>query len=234
MIDSCQDFRDRFLEREDSAARKSLDILDHPARCAECDRWMRRVGLQVDHLSSLPRVSAPEALDAAVNLELELVEGRIARAVGGLPRLPAPAELEARMRGVLAETGETWSGLQPVEGLEKVQAPEVLERLVGEELAAPAAHRTERFVGNLELVRAPRGLERRIAERFERALPALRWVGALTALAAASIVVVLVLHDRDETGRRPPLIRAASLNELDPLARGLAFALGGVEEGGPR
>ncbi len=231
MFDSCQEFRDRFLERFNSSARNPLEAQDHVARCAECDRWVRRVGMQVDLLNLLPHLSAPDALDAAVSLELELLEGRIARVVSGLLRLQAPAELDVRTRDVLAGTGEPWSRLKPVEELEKVPAPEVLERLVGEELAAPAAHRTERFVGNLEPLRAPRGLERRLAERFERALPALRWVGALTTLAAASIAVVLVLRDQDGGGRKLPLIRAASLEELDPLARGLAFALGGVEEG---
>ena len=92
-------------------------------------------------------------------------------ALGQLPRLQAPAELEARVfraepSAVAGESDlsdardERWR--QVLETLPRLEAPHVLERLVDEELASPETARARRFAGDLDRHQAPTALERRV------------------------------------------------------------------------
>lgn len=226
MFDPCRDLRDGWFEHE--ARRIAGSLPEHLAQCAACRDWSRRIGIQAELLASLPKIEAPDALRDAVYGELAFSELRIARAVSSLEQCPAPPALEARVAELLAEGGLAASS---IEGLDRARAPTVLERLVDEELAHPQAHRAERFVGGLEPALAPSRLEGRLARwGGTRSSPRLRRLGAAAATLAAGLFLFLVLRDGRGPGgheRRLPLVPASGPEELDPLARGLALALGG-------
>jgi hypothetical protein len=229
MFDPCRTFRDRWFERE------ALDQEDwlaaHLERCPECRAWSQRVEDRERRLAALPAQPAPDELTNAVWGEVAFPELRIARAISSLERLAAPIELDARVAEELHPGRVAAASLG---GLSPAAAPDVLERLVEEELADPEGHRAARFVGSLEPVEAPLRLEGRLGEpsgappRRRRGL-----VGATLSLVAVALLVVWALRGTGENAppqRKLPLVVAESPQELDPLARGLALALGGFVE----
>lgn len=193
MFPACEDFRlsaERRLEESSAVADVSacLDELrlagGHGASCAECGLWLERRRRSLGHLGSLARFSAPAELD-------ELLARSLSSA--GHARTPSASASDdlapSQTAGLLA-------------GLERQVAPSVLDRLVSEELADPAAARVRRFVGDMERPEAPRGLAGRLRlqlagqaqERRDRALSDAgrrSWTRALSSvglLAAAAML----------------------------------------------
>ena len=251
-MDRCQNFRDRWLERAlDSVACETLERSDeHMQSCSTCSEWARATRYQVGALQRMPRLELPDSLADGVQDDLQNVSGRIERALFAMAPVPAPAKLDRlvaasferdRQSEAPSETENAGDGITAptnsdddsqrasvgvVRALDYTTVPPVLERLLEEELADPDGHLAQRFVGNLERQDAPDELEARVARTLGR--PVFGRFVALATLAAASLVLWLVLRPSEEpTRRKLHVVRADSLAQLDPVARGLIEALGG-------
>jgi hypothetical protein len=221
---ACAQFRDAWWSGERAE--------DHARTCAECARWQSGVLRREQALRELVRIAAPLELEARLARELSgrRVE-RLERVLGSLSRFSAPPELDERFG--LTPSAEPENGrdgnARVVGALELHSAPNVLDRLVEEELAAPARHRSERFAGGLARLSAPPELARRLDTSARRR----RWVRlvlvpAATLAAAALIVWIGVLNEPAPRARRFQVVHATSLDQLDPLARALAESLAGA------
>lgn len=227
---------------------KALDVADtHQSRCSDCRSWIRSTKQQIQVLLELPELEAPEELDELVNQailsppsrpEESDERTRSEEAIrAALPRKAAPEELEQRvaaslMKDVERRAGNRGDGLRTVQSVRVLDiepVPNVLERLIDEELAAPAAHRVDRMVGNLEPRRAPETLAARVARRLRpRSLPKLV-VAPLATLLAACLLIWVAFH-RDEPkpkGYAFTVVHAEDAKRLDPTARLVAEALSG-------
>lgn len=261
---NCQDYRDRCLElRLRSSAVEPLP--GHAASCADCAAWFEARRAQLNLLESLVSLRPPLELDRALSDELtatgEPQPARCEALIRGLAPLPAPDELEQRVRALLERPGEADQGARDPRRLEGAlrslggeSVSSVLERLVAEELGSPAAHRVDRFVGNLPIQGAPPELTARVAadlagdasasglaqvdEAPQARARAASWSVRLGALAAAaSLVFWLTLVNRSaptpgrsaEGGdlRRLRVVRVDGPGQLSPLAQGLATSLNG-------
>lgn len=227
MNDACRAFRIEWLSAEGTA-------LEHASRCEACTRWVRSTEGQRAALSSLARLAAPAELEERLVLELAGVRShRLERVLGSLVRLGAPSTLDERVAAELAHAGagdeeRGRSQAQAVRALEVQPAPDVLERLVNEELGDPARHRAERFPGSLERQHAPAVLAHRLSVSVRRRALVRLVLGPLATLAAAGMVVWFAVGHVGESPRRPfRVIEASSLDDLDPMARALAESLGG-------
>jgi hypothetical protein len=241
MTDLCQKYRDRWLEHALDVPASEPD--EHAEKCVACAEWRRAVSAQVAALRSMERFELPGSMDEVVHEDLSRSVVATERLLAALPRLEAPAELEERVASLLEVTHERAAAVESREDdhfakavgtLDYSMVPPVLDRLVSEELADPDVHVAERFVGNLESLQAPARLDVLVRRRIRRHRVPL--FAGLATLAAASLVAWLVLNplDRDAEQRRSlRWVRAASLDELDPLARGFVEALGSArrEEG---
>lgn len=192
-------------------------------------------------LRSLPRASAPAELEAQLRAELGAEAAPSARALESLPRASAPRELEERLRAELETAAAEEPGWEePIGTLPRLRAPEVLARLVAEELTNPAAT-VERFVGDLprHTVAADHQGD---STRFERTLepqgPSQNWLRRPTlraglALAAAAAVVVWIggaewlQPDRSARTFSTPFVWAESSASLDPAAAWIAGSFSG-------
>ena len=199
---------------------------DHADSCAACRAWVESNRRLTRALGVLERHMAPAELDERVAFDSRLHPVVAAlRSLG--PRTPPPelddavdAEVEAARHGEAAGPG---SGMQ---------APGVLERLIGEELADPPKARARRFLGSLSRQTAPAALDSLVADVLERApstrRPRLVLVGS--ALAAALVVAVSLPGILRPTGAADPVAPVdrpfatgtlTDLGELDPMAAGL-------------
>jgi len=210
----------------------------HVEECENCRAWVNASERAIQALEALRTTAAPEELVQRVAHELsgDRVR-RLERAVGSLARLPAPGALDALIQERLAgrapvgdaERGER--SAQVLRTLDVLSAPAVLERLVAEELAQPARQTAERFPGNLERLSAPDALAQALHARARREAFVRLARGPFAVLVAAALVVWLALRFEEPTPRayRFEVVRADSLEGLDPLARALAESLtGGV------
>ena len=210
----------------------------HVEECEACRAWVRASERAIQALEELRTADAPAELERRVVHELsgDRVR-RLERAVGSLARLAAPSALDALVHTRLAgrapagdaERGER--SAQALRALDFVPAPAVLDRLVAEELAQPARQTAERFPGNLERLSAPDELAEALHARARRQTFLRLARGPVAVLAAAALVVWLALRI-DEPAKRAyrfEVVRADSLEGLDPMARALAESLtGGV------
>lgn len=81
---------------------------------------------------------------------------RLASALRALPRASAPAELDERVQPEQMTISAIERGARR---LEPLRAPAILDQLVREEIADPAAARTRRFAGDLHRLTPPRALD---------------------------------------------------------------------------
>lgn len=229
MTEACNLYRTAWLAGEAT--------IRHDESCVECAAWRRRTEHVTRVLRALPRRAVPDEL--AFRVEDELAgrhERRIERILSSLTPLRAPDELDERVGLMLGigddalgddARGERSAGLLGT--LDVQPAPNVLERLIEEELSDPAAHRAARFPGDLERLQAPPALELRV-ERTVRRRAWRRLIAAPAASLAAAGVLVWFLVQRSEEPRRAysfQVEHAASLEGLDPMTRQLAAVLGG-------
>jgi len=231
--DDCQRHRDQWLHAPAWS--------EHEVVCADCAAWTRVRVQHVAALSALTRPEAPEELTLRVQAELAGDRGRrLERALTSLTRPGAPAELEERvveLFGQRAPEGDGTRGEQHAPALGALDvhaAPPVLERLLSEELAAPAGHRVQRFSSSLERLSAPEALAQRLELGVRRRALARLVLAPLATLAAATLVVWLLVRRGGEHEYPFLVVRATAADRLDPLVRPLAEILGGVPPGEAR
>lgn len=210
--DTCRAVREAWLQDAPSSPPSALRRPEpHLDACAACAAWVRAAELHARVLGELGRVDTPAELLDRVAAEL------VTSAAVGSPRLER--ELQA-LRTL------TWH-----------PAPAVLERLVAEELAAPEPHRTERFT-DLERMRAPDQLARRIERRLRRADLTRRFAPLAGGLAAAAVLGWLTLagvfRPSEQRRERPfEIVHARDASVLHPWVRDTLGALGADAFAGP-
>jgi hypothetical protein len=228
----CAEARERVLLAD--SAETGGEAAEHVAGCDGCRDWVARARRVESLLRGLPRLPAPAILADRV---LD----------------PSPFDPFVPLAPGDGEGGVGDSVARSLARLARPRTPSVLDRLVAEELADPAASRARRFVGDLERREVPAALERRVARpvspegdpREVRAMasrPALRLAGPLAGLAAAALVVWISYPSAPApatgSGGRSysfTVRRVGSADELDPLALSFVHGLGGVlpgDEGG--
>jgi len=226
MAHDCRNFRQEIWPTLDESSR-----VEQLAKCEDCARWSAAWSQRAQALRSLEPVGAPDLLTARVSAELEGPASRLERAVQSLSRLEVPDELELRVE--LEELGTRSAPF--LRTLDYHRAPNVLERLVNEELADPSASRARRFVGDLENAGAPPALRGRVRAWFIRPKarpgqgPSLRPVVGLAAAAAAVwMLLPLFRGERVASPRNFRVVYVESSEALSPMARSLAEGLSGT------
>lgn len=236
----------------------------HLADCADCAAFAARLGRAVGALEGLERRGAPPELDGLVVAALQAGarQDRAVRALVDLSPEPAPEhvdealaarlEFEAALDSEVALDPESGSA-SPEFVPPRLKAPQVLERLVGEELADPAASRARRFVGGLPRLEAPEALTERVALHMDQlalapvSLSGQRGSGSgmslgfgkLVALVAASVILVGLAGPLGSLWPRPsgpaPQARSLSLQQasladlasFSSMGRDMVDGLGG-------
>jgi len=220
---NCESFREEHLLASSRQA-------EAPA-CGDCRGWIQRSAQQLGLLGSLERHPAPLALDVALAGALEVGAAGQESLLKGLERQVAPAALEARLAAELAaDPRPSWSGI--VGSMDSKVAPQVLGRLVDEELRDPEAAVTRRFAGGLFRAHGPRELGDRIDRDLRhRPLDRRRLTLSLGGLAAAVLLFwgVAPLLGGAPTEQRLSfkVVQVTNLDELDPFARSLVEGLAG-------
>lgn len=243
----CQKFRSKWLDERamaDADGVQALDVADgHQADCKACNGWVRSTKQQIGLLLDLPVLEAPAELDALVEHAIENppAEERVEQVLAALPKKAAPDELGERLAasmrrdverreqravgsGAVSEGERT---VLSVKALDIEPVPNVLERLIDEELESPAAHRAERMVGNLDRRLAPAILAQRVARELRRhSLPKLVLAPVATLLAASLLLWVVVRGGGEEPiGYSFEVVRFTDSAALNPIARQVAEAL---------
>jgi hypothetical protein len=134
----------------------------HLATCADCAAYVARVARSLAGLRGLERRPAPIELDGRVVAALQAGarQERAVRAVEELAPRTAPERVERAV-----ETDAELAAHHPGRELRpaRLRAPQVLDRLVAEELGDPSAARARRFVSSLARLEAPGELALRVA-----------------------------------------------------------------------
>ncbi|MCK6445762.1 MAG: hypothetical protein L6Q99_05160 [Planctomycetes bacterium] len=201
---------------------------EHARSCAACASFAARLARATRGLASLPQRAAPSALDGRVVAALEAGhrEERAIEAVQSLARVDVPEHLAEHLdRAVTRELSKA----PPPFTREPLVAPDVLRRLVEEELSDPSKARTRRFVGSLERLRAPEALESKVvaalaAPERTRSFRSRLLFGGSAALLAIAATFVWFTSNRGEVEAargRIEWVRAESTDELSPLAASL-------------
>lgn len=222
----CREFRDAWVTGERGSA--------HPAACPACGDWVRATERMLAELSRLTPVRAPEVLASRIAAELAGDRsGRLVRNLCSVVRRSAPEALD----GIVAERIERMGPpgdserrkALAVGTLDLQRAPDVLDRLVHEELEAPERHRAERFTGSLPRLEAPAELGELVRVRVRRRVVSRHALLPLLALAAAGVALWFSLTDRgtEIPTRRLRVVHSATLDGIDPRALALAESIGG-------
>jgi hypothetical protein len=208
-----------------------LPLVDGEPPSEEQLRALRAARGHLRALRSLPSLAAPEALEGRVvaSLEAGFRQDRAAGLVSGLERRIAPEEL-APLVGARVE-----------ENLEGVGAPAVLERLVGERVAAPEKGMIQSMARRLDRKAAPLELDERVLESASASSTGgrVRRFAVLVAAAATVLVAVRLVVAPAEPGSSGPalkIIRVDSLESVSASALDRAFlgSLTGEYPGGAR
>ena len=235
MTSPCRAFREALHDPRGSLGAHAVD-------CADCAAFAARAARAAAALAGLERRAAPPELDGLVvaSFQAGARQDRAVRALAELAPLEAPAQADA----AVAARVEFAARHPEVElGNPRLHAPHVLERLVAEELADPAAGRARRFVGSLPRLHAPEDLAQGVhrdlaAGTVPAALRRRRPARLLTlSLAAAALALVTLLGPWSAPWRAPAeaprhhlRLEAASLGDLEALGsypRGWIAGLGG-------
>jgi hypothetical protein len=163
--------------------------------------------------------------------------------LSALPRHAVPDELELRVATEVTSAPRCTALLGT---LARISAPDVLDRLVAEELADPATARAARFAGSLRRASAPQELSLRVHRGLAplEPRPRSRRLGLATAGLLTAAAVLFWMAPRPSVRAVGDdvypfrVVRASSLADLDPLARALVDGLTGgaveIAEGGNR
>lgn len=185
-------------------------------------------------LAGLERRRAPAALKARVVDALAAddaeLERRAAASFAMLGHLAAPTELRER---VALELSTETPIARLLGGLERARAPHVLRRLVEEDVALEHAP-VERVLRGLPRLAAPAREEFVLPNIHQDAGRSrfLRVAAAAVVLLAVGAVTFQLIEDVPAQRRDRPAFRlertyANSLDELSPMARGLALGMAG-------
>lgn len=226
MSQHCREFQLRWLDRAAPAQPVDDGALAHSLGCRACAEFVRRAARLQRAFGDLERLPVPEELPGRVVAACNpgYLQDRAAALLGAVVRLEAPRELDQHVMRTSAH---------------RLRAPQVLERLVDEELRDPGLALVRRFAGRLHRLEAPSELLGRVqaelaaphastAARRERLL-AVRW-----SILGVVVVVGLLLgieFGTRETQAAPALTfevrRVNDASELDAVARQLAAGLSG-------
>jgi hypothetical protein len=221
MRDVCRDIRDLLIERAASGAFDGdLRLDQHLQTCLDCQAELSRARHVARGLRSLRERRAPFELTGRVVAALQAGQRqeRALDALRTLTRAPAPVELEQKL-----DLGPT--GSRP--SLASI-APNVLERLVAEELEDPAKAVARRFAGRLEHLAAPPDLLEMVEARFRQAMQlgvpkrSSRSTALLVVVLLAGLTLVGLGISRRVQAKAPEwqfqVVRARSVDELGPMA----------------
>ncbi len=230
MSNRCHECQERLIARTGDGDVLSRDMREHLDSCAACAAFAVRVGSHQRALGALPRRDVPVELDGRVVAACHAGyrQARAVAHIADLARWNVPGELDRKV-------------LEP-RALDRASAPDVLDRLVSEDLRDPSKAIARRFAGRLARLAAPPELRRRI-ERALAGRDAERASGTsdssmtrrpqrVLQLAAAVLVVVLgggVFLMRGKSEPRYSFeVRRVSLDaSTDPLLRGMLSGLSG-------
>ncbi len=240
MSDNCQLAREALyglcgdLELRPGAALQDEELARHLERCANCSALRSRLEAQSRILADCEKLVAPRELEGRVVAALQpgYRQDRVARAVTTL----APASAPEALTTLLEQDSSARPALRHALG-SGTPAPNVLERLVAEEISDPAQTRARRSMEYLRREKAPSALDARIARLlspFGRLRRVARPVGLAAAAALVVLLVVPVLRPDLPSGMQPEtpsysfrVVRGGSLRDLDPQARQLLDGLTG-------
>lgn len=179
------------------------------------------------------------------------------RALRGLPRMPAPRDLDGFVVAALQAGHRQDRAIEALRTLERrpmpveadlaiwpkgAQAPAALDRLVERDLQDPTHSIARRFAGRIERLQAPRELETRVAavialarKRRERATRGVSLALTVLGIAGLSALGTWFFTQRPNSvvAAEPKFIveRVTSASELDPLLGStLAGLLGGLPD----
>ncbi len=213
----------------------SASLVDGEAPSEEQLRALASAKGHLRALRSLPGLRAPDELEGRVvaSLEAGFRQDRAAGLVAGLSAAVAPAELDPLVAAKVEEN------------LDSVQAPAVLERLVGERVAAPAEGMVRSMARRLDRKSAPDELDARVlAEGSGRAEASslggrVRRFAIFSGAAALVLVAVRLVVPPPSSGPGGPslrIIRVESLESVSASALDRAFlgSLTGEYPGGAR
>jgi hypothetical protein len=158
---ACRGFRERALAGLTAPVARASDalpsaMLEHTASCSACAQWIARASRVASALTRLERLAAPAELDGRVvsAFGAGARQQRAVEVIARLGRLHSPPELDGAVDSTASQHVRNLRGRR--------SAPQVLERLVSEELADPAKARVRRFVGSLRRLSAPSELDARV------------------------------------------------------------------------
>jgi hypothetical protein len=234
MTPICQEFRESWLEALHSAVGpdSARAAGGHARECSDCASWSERVAAQARLIGSLPRLRALGELHPRVVAELHAGR-REERAVAALRRLPSVTPPQDLEQVVQAELGSPPA---------RVRAPDVLRRLVAEELSDPVQTRIRRQIGGLRRQRAPAELDARVAALASSlggpagspSIPRRRapmWIS----LAAGLLLLgglTWIERARSEPRFSFKVVQVRGSGDLSPMARSLIDDLSGGMLGG--
>jgi hypothetical protein len=228
----CHECQERLLERTSERDVLPPEMRAHLDSCAACATFAVRAARLQRAFSDLSRHGVPAELDGRVVAACHAGhrQARAASHVAHLSRWNVPGELD---RKVLESRV-----------LDRSTAPDVLDRLVSEDLRDPSKAIARRFAGRLARLAAPPELRRRVERVFgARDATRTRRAPRVLQLAVAVFVVVLgggLLWMRGKSERRYSFeVRRESVHaSADPLLRGMLDGLSGglldTAQGGPR
>jgi len=231
MTPDCSELCRRIAAHAGVVAAFEDDLREHVAGCAVCAATVRRVGREVELLRSLERRAVPPELDGRVVAACQAGhrEQRVADALRRLSRSSVPRELDRKVLDPAAGDFPAPSSI----------TPQVLERLITEDLRDPSKVVARRIASRLRRLQAPDELFARVDGALRagdvRPAPVRRaaWRAVAGGLLCASVAGFFLWRERDLVVRpAPPTYRfqveyASSLAELDPVARGLLASVSG-------
>ncbi len=228
----CHECQERLLARTSERDVLPGDTRAHLDSCAACATFAVRAANLGRAFSDLLRREVPAELDGRIVAACHAGyrQARVVSHVAHLSRWNVPGELDRKV-------------LEP-RALERSIAPDVLGRLVSEDLRDPSKAIARRFAGRLARLAAPPELRRRVERVFgPHDVTRARRAPRILQLAAAVFVVVLgggLLLMRGKPERQYSFeVRRESVHaSTDPLLRGMLDGLSGglldTAQRGPR
>lgn len=232
----CLDCQTRLLEHASETDVRHDDVRAHLDSCATCAKFAVRAALHRRAFGDLVRLGIPSELDGRVVAACHAgyrQERAVAR-IANLARWNVPTELDRKV-------------LEPQDGrslVERSTAPDVLDRLVSEDLRDPAKAIARRFAGRLERLRAPAELRRRVERVFgARVTARMPRLPRFLQLAAAVLLVAVggglfLMRPKPERRYSFEVRHASAQASVDPMIRGMLNGLSGglldATQGGQR
>lgn len=224
---TCREFTGMLADAADLASGGDA-LADHARTCADCARYAARVARIGAALRELTPMAAPAELEgrAVAAFEAGHRSDRAVAALRTLGRREAPASLDAAVARAAGEPAVP-------------RAPEVLRRLVVEELSDPRKATARRFVGSLPRTSAPEALYDGVGGQLQRrrsARPGRAWLITTGAVLLSALLVGGWLMRREPTAAGKPSgkivwVRVDSAKDLSPMTRALmAGFTGGASE----